>query len=65
MREAEQHDYYFGSVASRGGLTPEERGARRDILAEMAKMEISEVVEVLEEEAGCAMGAMGRHSQRL
>lgn len=65
MREAEQHTYYFGSVAARAGMTQEERLVRRDMLAGISRMEISEGVEVLEEEeGGCATRAMRRLGQR-
>jgi hypothetical protein len=43
MREAEQHEYYFGSVQSRGGnglsLSPEERGIKREPLV-VAQLEV-------------------------
>jgi hypothetical protein len=54
MREAELHDYYFGSVQSRAVtvLPPEERGSKREIITVSPLVESSEAEprEVLRDE---------------
>lgn len=50
MRDAENQEYYFGSVANRSAvtMTVEERGVRREILPDLQAVES---VEVLDEES--------------